>query len=248
LILIPGLGTDERLFMSQRPSFPDLTVPPWILPRDDEGLADYAARMAEVVYGGGLSRFSRSENGTVPFKNEPIIIGGVSLGGMIAYEIARHVKPQAVILIASCRTRQGVNGFLRAAGHLWPVVPAGAFRVAKFISLPVLRTFGSLTPAQRKLCAKMFSDMDSRFMHWAVSAILHWNPTPLEQTPVFQIHGARDQIIPMKCVCPDEIIPDGGHLINLSHADMVNSFIRDVIARTQSHRGDNSPIFFSNDC
>jgi len=217
LILIPGLGTDERLFTSQRPSFPELTVPPWILPRDDECLADYAARMAEVI--------------TV---REPFVLGGVSLGGMIAYEIARHVKPQAVILIASCRTRQGVNGFLRAAGHLWPVVPAGAFRVAKFISLPVLRTFGSLTPTQRKLCAKMFSEMDSRFMHWAVSAILHWNPTPLEQTPVFQIHGARDQIIPAKCVSPDEIIPDGGHLVNLTHADMVNSFIRDVIAKVRS--------------
>jgi pimeloyl-ACP methyl ester carboxylesterase len=80
----------------------------------------------------------------------------------------------------------------------------------------------------------MFSEMDSRFMHRAVSAILNWNPTPLERTPVYQIHGARDQIIPAKCVSPDEIIPDGGHLINLSHAYMVNAYIRDVIAKVQS--------------
>ena len=214
LILIPGLGTDERLFEPQRPAFPELIVPPWILPHNDESLANYAARMAEVI----------------PV-HEPFVLGGVSLGGMIAYEIARHVKPQAVIQIASCRTRQGIRGFFRATGHLWPVVPAGAFKIAKFISLPVLRTFGVLTPAQRQLCAKMFSEMDSRFMHWAVSAILNWNPTPLEQTPVYQIHGARDQIIPAKCVSPDEIIPDGGHLINLSHADAVNAFLRDVIAK-----------------
>lgn len=217
LILIPGLGTDERLFEQQRRAFPELWAPPWILPRDDESLADYAARMAEVIS-----------------VREPFVLGGVSLGGMIAYEIARHLNPQAVILIASCRTRQGVNGFLRAAGHLWPVVPAGAFRIAKFISLPVLRTFGVLTPTQRQLCAKMFSEMDTRFMHWAVSAILGWNPSPLEQTPVYQIHGARDQIIPAKSVAPDEIIPDAGHLINLTHADAVNAFIRDVIAKVQT--------------
>jgi pimeloyl-ACP methyl ester carboxylesterase len=216
LILIPGLGTDERLFESQRAAFPEMWTPPWILSHPDESLPSYASRMAEVI----------------PAR-EPFIIGGVSLGGMIAYEITRHVKPQAVILIASCRTQQGVNGFLRAAGHIWPVVPSGAFKVAKFISLPVLRTFGVLTPAQRKLCAKMFSEMDSRFMHWAVSAILKWDPEPLEDTPVYQIHGARDQIIPAKCVSPDKIIPDGGHLINLTHADAVNAFIRDVIAKAQ---------------
>ena len=214
LILIPGLGTDDRLFEPQRRAFPELIVPPWIMPHKDEDLANYAARMAEVIA-----------------VREPFVLGGVSLGGMIAYEIARHVKPQAVIQIASCHTRQGIRGFFRATGHLWPVVPAGAFKIAKFISLPVLRTFGVLSPAQRQLCAKMFSEMDSRFMHWAVSAILNWNPTPLEQTPVYQIHGARDQIIPEKCVSPDEIIPDGGHLINLTHSDMVNAYIRDVIAK-----------------
>ena len=49
LILIPGLGTDERLFERQRSAFPDLWVPPWILARDNESLADYAARMAEII-------------------------------------------------------------------------------------------------------------------------------------------------------------------------------------------------------
>jgi pimeloyl-ACP methyl ester carboxylesterase len=214
LILIPGLGTDERLFELQRQAFPEIWTPPWIVPHKDDSLSGYAVRMAQVIPA-----------------SEPFVLGGVSLGGMLAYEIARHVKPRAVVLIASCRTRQGVNGFLRAAGHLWPVVPTGAFKVAKFISLPVLRTFGVLTPSQRQLCAKMFSDMDSSFMRWAVSAILNWNPTPLEQIPVCQIHGARDQIIPAKSVTPDEIIPDGGHLINLTHASLVNAYIREIIAK-----------------
>ena len=72
-------------------------------------------------------------------------------------------------------------------------------------------------------------------MHWAVSAILNWNPAPLEQTPVYQIHGARDQIIPAKSVTPDEIIPDGGHLINLTHANLVNAYIREIIAKVEEN-------------
>ena len=217
LVLIPGLGTDERLFEPQREAFPDLWVPPWLLPHDKESLADYAARMAEVISA-----------------REPFVLGGVSLGGMIAYEIARHIKPRAVILISSCRKRQGIRGFFRTTGHLWPAIPSSAFKIAKILSLPALRMFGKLTPVQRQACAKMFSEMDSRFMHWAVWAILNWNPVPLEQTPVYQIHGAWDQIIPAKCVTPDELIPDGGHLINLTHADAVNAFIKNAIAQTQS--------------
>jgi pimeloyl-ACP methyl ester carboxylesterase len=219
LILIPGLGTDERLFERQRTAFPDLWVPPWILVRDNESLADYALRMA------GINRERQTK---------PIIIGGVSLGGMLAYEIARHVKPQAVILIASCRTRRGIRGFFRATGHLWPVVPAGTFKIAKFLSLPALRMFGSLMPEHRRLCVQMFSQMDARFMHWAISAVLHWNPAPLMQAPVYQIHGAHDRVIPLKCVAPDEILPHGGHLINLTHADAVNAFIQGVIAKVQT--------------
>ncbi len=125
LILLPGLGADSRLFDPQRQAFRDLWSPPWILPRNYERLIDYAERMAEVVA-----------------LREPFVLGGVSLGGMIAYEIARHVKAHAVILIASCRTRQGIRGFFQTAGHIWPAVPAGAFKVAKFLSLPALRMFG----------------------------------------------------------------------------------------------------------
>ncbi|MGW8258356.1 MAG: alpha/beta fold hydrolase, partial [Thermoguttaceae bacterium] len=72
------------------------------------------------------------------------------------------------------------------------------------------------------------------FMHWAVSAILHWTPTPLETTPTFQIHGALDRVIPLKSVAPEKIIADGGHLINITHAQSVNEYIREVVDRTSN--------------
>jgi pimeloyl-ACP methyl ester carboxylesterase len=218
LILIPGLGTDERLFERQRAAFSDLWVPPWIVPRDGEGLPEYAVRLAEMI---------RQRH------TEPIVLGGVSLGGMLAYEVARHIKPQAVILIASCHTRRGIRGFFRACGHIWPVMPSGVFRIVKFASVPALRMFGPMMPEHRRLCAEMFSRSDAHFMHWAISAILNWNPLPLAETPVFQLHGIHDRIIPLKCVEPDKILPHGGHLINITHADEVNAYIKDIIAKLQ---------------
>ena len=103
LVLFPGLGTDRRLFEPQRSAFPDLWVPPWIVPKRKETLPDYAARMAETI---------------VP--RRPTVLGGASFGGMVAYEMARHVEPEAVVLIGSCRSPRSLHPVARG---LRPLVP-----------------------------------------------------------------------------------------------------------------------------
>jgi pimeloyl-ACP methyl ester carboxylesterase len=64
-----------------------------------------------------------------------------------------------------------------------------------------------------------------------LGAILQWQPSKLEGVPVFQIHGRRDLLIPARLVDADEYIPDGGHLINVTHAEQVNAFIGQVAAK-----------------
>ena len=40
LILLSGMGADERVFQRQREAFPDLVVPKWITPDPQESLAE----------------------------------------------------------------------------------------------------------------------------------------------------------------------------------------------------------------
>jgi len=118
LILFPGLGADRRQFEPQRAEFPGLAVPPWIAPRPSESLPDYAARMAETVPHG-----------------PNVVLGGSSFGGMVAYEMAGHVRPAVVVLIGSCRSPQAIGPMLRllrpacgysagsgpsSGGYAWP--------------------------------------------------------------------------------------------------------------------------------
>ena len=168
LILLPGLGADHRLLEPQRAAFPQLVVPPWIPPRKRESLPQYAARMAETV---------------TPSRDAPLILGGVSFGGMLAYEMARHLKPDAVVLIASCRTRKSLRPIYAPGRWLLPLVPVQAWGVAKLLSGPVLRVKHRRSVAKRELLIAMFKDADSRFMHWILQAILRWQPTPLEGSP-----------------------------------------------------------------
>src|SRR6185503_21033432 len=83
LVLLPGLGADAALFEPQRAAFPGLEVPPWLDPHPGETLPAFAARMADRVGPTG-----------------PLVLGGVSFGGMVALEMARLVQPRAVVLVA----------------------------------------------------------------------------------------------------------------------------------------------------
>jgi pimeloyl-ACP methyl ester carboxylesterase len=214
LILLPGLGADHRLLDPQRAAFPHLIIPPWIPPRKNESLPDYAARMAETV---------------APLPGAPLVLGGVSFGGMLAYEMARHIKPDAVVLIASCRTRRGLRPAFRAGRRLLPWIPIGAWDIAKLLSGPVVRIRLGVPPGQKDMAIRMFKESDSRFMHWTLHAILNWDPEPLVGVRVLQIHGGRDPLIPARRVEADRIIPDGGHMINVSHAKEVNEFLRAAV-------------------
>ena len=137
------------------------------------------------------------------------------------------------MLIASCRTRQGLRPIYRAGRWLLPLVPVQAWSVAKLLSGPVVRFRLGVPREQKELAIRMFKETDSRFMHWALQAILRWEPTPLEGIRVFQIHGGRDPLIPARRVEADEIIPGGGHMINVSHARQVNDFIKKAAVMSQ---------------
>jgi pimeloyl-ACP methyl ester carboxylesterase len=215
LILLPGLGADGRLFGPQRRAFPDLLVPPWLPPGRHEPLADYAVRMADSIR---------------PLCAEPFVLGGVSFGGIAAYEIARHLGPDAVVLIASCQQRRGLRLAYRAGRWVWPAVPVWVWTAAKRLAVPVSKLIGETEPSERAKLVRMFQEQDSRFMHWTVHAVVTWNPRPLDGIPVFHIHGRRDPVLPAWRVAADEWIPDGGHMINVTHAEKVNAFIRRALA------------------
>lgn len=212
LILFPGLGADARLLEPQRQAFPEMIVPPWIPPRRSESLSRYAARLAE-----GL-----------PCRR-PCVLGGVSLGGMVALEVARHVRPDLVVLIASCRSGRAVRRTAHTFRHLDRFISPRVFHAGQWIAPLAAHGILGLTPQQRRSCVAMFQDAEGPFMHWALGALLRWTAEPLADIPVLHIHGQRDLPIPLANVQADEVIPDGGHLINLTHADAVNAFLRRAI-------------------
>jgi pimeloyl-ACP methyl ester carboxylesterase len=212
LVMLPGVGADERLFGPQLEAFPAMTIPPWIEPCGGESLPDYAGRLARSIDA-----------------QRPLVVGGVSFGGMVAYEMARHLPVDGVVLIASCRTRAGIRSSLRGLRWLHRLLPASSVRLVRPFAPWGVRVLWQVPAAYRRLCIDMFNDCDPRFLKWALQAILNWTPSAAPDVPVHQIHGQRDRVIPAATVAADQFIADGGHLINLTHAAVVNRFVQGVV-------------------
>lgn len=211
LILLSGMGADERVFAPQMAAFPHLVVPKWLEPVAGETLSAFGKRMAEAVDPG-----------------EPCFLGGASFGGMVAMEMQRHLDVRAVILIGSVRGPNELPLIVRLFRPLAIVVrllPFEAVRVAsRLLAKIVGRRF--LRPHERILLRQLGAS-DAAFLRWAIFALLKWRG--IEEppaAPVFHIHGDRDLPLPIRNTNPTSVVRGGGHVISLSHAEEVTEFLR----------------------
>ena len=221
LVLIPGLGADAALYEPQRRALGDrLVVPPW--PRPDYGrdtLESYAGKIADVVR-------------AMPNVSRPFYVGGLSLGGMLAAEMAEccgeHVA--GLFLIGACLDRgeiPRVFHVLSAVGQVMPIglMLAGANRLAPAF----IARWQGLDPAMSDLYAAVYARGDKRLLRWAARAMSQWQTSAHPRAPVYRAHGRRDDVIPIPeaTMRPgvDLVVPDGRHLINLTHAAAVNRWL-----------------------
>jgi pimeloyl-ACP methyl ester carboxylesterase len=98
IFLIAGLGADTRLFNNIDLGDNDVTPVDWLEPNEHDTLTTYAQKVIHQYF----------------ITNNSIVIG-VSLGGMIAVEIAKQVRLNKVILISSIKTNNEAPWYYKLA-------------------------------------------------------------------------------------------------------------------------------------
>jgi pimeloyl-ACP methyl ester carboxylesterase len=208
LVLVPGLNGDHRVFSQQSLAFPDALIVAWIAPRADEGLQQYAARLARSLDLSG-----------------PCVVAGVSFGGIVALEMARYLDARMCILIASSRDPQGLPYILRL---LRPV--------AARVPLPLVT--GSVIAGWATACAALpdvrrrirrLSPEQKTFQRWALRALLTWHPTTPAACSILQVHGDRDNRFPDGASRAERVVHGAGHLVTLTHGDEVNQILQGAV-------------------
>ena len=209
-MLFSGLGADESVFRRQKEAFPELVTPAWQQPLPHESLTDYCERWAADL---------------CPLR--PRFLGGASFGGLIAQEVARILKPEAVFLIGSARADRPLPQRIRILSPLAKGLPWLPVRgLQQFVRLGVATMPIGRGSAFSEI-ARQFARSDPGLLRWSARQILEWHPQPELGCPIYQIHGAADWIFPLRTATPDAIVAGGGHVISLTHGAAVNEFLRE---------------------
>ena len=213
--MIPGMGADERLFAPQLADGLPIEVAPMITPERGDDMARYAERIRDAVDLTGN-----------------YAVGGISYGGMVACELAQLCAPKFVLLIASCREGRSLPGYYRLVEYTSRLLPTPLIQRRCAASSRVLASVEKLDREQYDLIRDMSLNMPVPFLRRVGRMIIQWEGPRDYSCPVRHIHGSKDRVIPFSRVTPDEVVPEGGHLINMTHTNQVNRYIERVLTES----------------
>jgi pimeloyl-ACP methyl ester carboxylesterase len=203
---IPGTGVDERVFSRLDLEGHDVHYVHWIVPYKKETLEDYALRLSAQIK---------------PVR--PLVLIGVSFGGMLCTVLAKHLKPDRVFIISSSKSRKELPHRIRWL-RLLPfhrLLPDSSYVKAASLSR---RIFGFVDDEDGELFLEMLRTAPKGFYPLAVDCIVRWKPKE-EVSGIIHIHGTKDKLLPIRRVKPDYVIEGGTHNMVVTHSKQVSEII-----------------------
>jgi pimeloyl-ACP methyl ester carboxylesterase len=210
IYVISGLGAEERVFFKTNFGHNNVTHIKWLTPNKSETIEQYALRLTSLI------------------KHESPILVGLSFGGMVAIEVAKHIKVEKIILISSAKTKNELPKYYRLAGklNLQKLVPTYFFKTANVFTN---WAFSSRTKSDKKILAAMIKETDVNFLKWAIAEILNWKNETIHNN-VFHIHGTADRILPFKNTHNTIVVNGGPHLMVVTKAKEINKHLSELLA------------------
>lgn len=209
IYIFSGLGADKRVFKHLDFTGFDATFIEWITPAGREPIEQYAKRITQQIH-----------------SQKPILIG-LSFGGIMAVEVAKHIDTEKIILIASAKTRNEIPFYYRWSGKLklHRLIPAQWMKQANFFSFWL---FGIETKQDKRLLEEILNDTDPKFLNWAINTIVNWKNTTQHKN-IKHLHGNADKILPNKYVKCNVEIKGGGHFMTINKPEEINQILKDLL-------------------
>jgi pimeloyl-ACP methyl ester carboxylesterase len=206
---ISGLGADKRSFGFLDLSFCEPVYIQWLPPNSKETLAEYAERLFKLI------------------NDEEATIVGLSFGGMLATEMAKHHPKTKVIIISSAKTYKEIPGYLR----FWRMMPVYNYFPEKRMKSSggvILRILGARGAEQKKVQHEIIQASNPAFTRWAMDAIVKWNNTTIPEN-VIHIHGMADRLLPYRYLKAHHVIDGGEHVMIMDKAAEVSALLKRLI-------------------
>ena len=208
---MPGLAASSSIFerIDLDESIFEMCLLEWEIPLDKESLSDYALRMTKNI------------------KHQNPVLIGVSFGGILVQEMARHINARKVIIISSVRSnlefpRRMKIGKSTKAYKLIPMqILLNIEKLAKF-------SFGEKINKRIQLYEKFLSVRDLRYLQWAVESVILWDRSEIDEK-VIHIHGDKDDVFPIKYINSCIVVKGGTHIMILNKYKWLNENLPSII-------------------
>ncbi|MEZ6094624.1 MAG: alpha/beta hydrolase [Pirellulaceae bacterium] len=208
IILLPGMNRDHRIFDRILPLLPTAAVVDWIPPKKHEPIEAYTTRFSRTL-----------------MNDEPIVVCGVSFGGIIARELTWRINAISCVLISSVRSPCELPPWIRAGR----VAPPRCAEILLNAAGTVASRWPQRIASPATFRARKLAGKSGEWYRWAVAAVLGWKPSKhVERVPSFHIHGNRDSTFPIRYVNPDTTIGGGGHVLTLTHCGEVATILKRI--------------------
>lgn len=208
---MPGLAANSSIFERVKldESVFEVHFLEWEIPLRKESLSAYALRISENI------------------KHESPVLIGVSFGGILVQEIAKHIDARKVIIISSVRCnaefpRRMKIGKTTKAYKLIPMkLLLNIENLAKY-------SFGEKVTRRIKLYEKFLAVRDLNYLQWAVESVILWDRNQVDEK-VIHIHGDQDDVFPIKYINSCIVVKGGTHIMILNKYKWLNENLPSII-------------------
>ncbi len=208
---MPGLAASSSIFerIQLDDSVFEICLLEWEIPFPKESLSDYALRITKKIK-----------------HSNPVLIG-VSFGGILVQEIAKHINARKVIIISSVRSnlefpkRMKIGKTTKAYKLIPMQLLLNVEKLAKF-------SFGEKINKRIKLYEKFLSVRDINYLQWAVETVIRWDRNQIDEK-VIHIHGDQDDVFPIKYIKSCIIVKGGTHVMILNKYKWLNENLPSII-------------------
>lgn len=208
---MPGLAASSAIF--ERIQLPEAVFETvlleWEIPLEKESLSEYAHRMTKKIT-----------------HSNPVLIG-VSFGGILVQEMAKHIQASKIIIISSVKCNQEFPTHFKIAKttKAYKLLPTSLLlnieNLAKF-------SFGDTINQRIKLYEKFLSVRDIHYLDWAIEQVILWERTVIDET-VIHIHGEADEVFPVKNIQKYIPVKGGTHIMILTKYKWLNENLPSII-------------------
>lgn len=181
----------------------------WMIPKKDESLKNYAARMNKYI------------------AHDNAVLIGVSFGGIIVQEMAKSLNLKRLIIISSVKCRGELPRRMRYAAStgLFKLIPTSLLDyVDHFEKIAV----GDFIKKRAKLYRQYLSVRNQRYLDWSIKNMVLWNCAKARKD-IIHIHGDKDEVFPIKYISDYIEVKNGTHIMILNRYRWFNKYLPEII-------------------